>query len=588
MLNKAFQQPDKPKRSFLAVAVLLALGYVIFRGAILVIMPYNLDELGHAHNSWLHTQGWRFIIDDCDIVRPPFLRFLLMPLFFVFEESGLLFHRAAVSLLSYAALLLFFFAIKNSTDSRQVAFYCVLCFALSTPFLMADQQIRYEPFMLFSFGMGLYFFFRAEAKNLDPFSCLVAGFFLSLAVGIKVLIAPYLLSFLLVSALRARGRNPARTLRGAVMLAGGMALPLLLLLAFYRPFLQALAQQTESPAPAITSFLDTITMGMGNITIVRYLIVQPLFWGLGAVSGLLLLTRYRRLLKGSSVVPTMLFGTILYLAVVPTLKKQMYLQDLSLPALSAALLIAVMAERIRGPKARLIKVLVLALLVVEGLASAGYHTLKPMEKIDQSRTRMSRIPEGLEEMGRDPRPGESFVLLYKKLPPYVFNPLSTRREQDAAMRYFRDHTEPADLSLASDSLNVFRKSPHAWSVGLLVIADLGLDHLLTVSTHMPDSIWRVVRCTNAAMLMDTRTSGMGENLVRELEHSRPKVILVDRFMLDLWFEYPDYLRVLDLNYVIRYDPVSRRVFAHRATKTWKDSGLAPLPPWDCDAYDFLH
>ncbi len=557
--------------------------YLAVRGILLFIAPYNVDEMSHMHLSDLHTQGWRYIIDDGDIARTPLLRYFLAPLIGLFGTKSLLGYRIALSIISYAALLLFYKLIRRSSSASEAAL-ATFCFAFSLPYFIAAQQIRYEPFQLLFFIGALHIAALSDYDNAKIPWKVVAGFLISLAVVLKILVAPYALAYLVVVfALPGPKGFFARIKRSAWPLLG-MLLPSLLIFHFYHLLIKAILVSPDGLFDSLVSSVASFTGGIFNISTFRHLIGQPLFWSLGLMAAFLAVFSAKRVFRDQPYALVMLLGTALYFISAPLVKKQVYLQDLIFPALTFAVCIGYAMRRIRISKAA--GTIVIIVLALEGLASSLYFTLAPLRELDLYRMKSNHIQEKVLSYHKPPRPGDVFLTLYKHTPPDPYNYVMTRAEQDCGIRYFNRVVGEDETAIAANSMNVFRKSPYAWSAGYIALADVGIDHLWRQNLNLPETFRQFYMCTNAIILGDPRMRDIEDNLIRELDFFKPRVVLLDRFMLDIWFEYPSYRKHYDANYEIRYNDESRLVFAHRRSGAWKYSELPKFEFWDC-AYDFI-
>jgi hypothetical protein len=565
-----------------AILIFALLLYLAFRLYILLKMPYNIDELVHAHQSWLHTQGWRFLIDDIEFSRPPFLRFLLIPLFHFLGEQTLIWHRVVMSIWYFIGLFFFYAAIKNATHSRKAAAVSIAFAAVCAPSLIPAQQIRYEPCMVMFMGAAFFLLVDAESKRLSGLRFFWSGVFFGVALGIKFLVAPYLLAVWLLTLIRLSKNSRSKGIIYALTLGSGMIAPNLSLIYFYWPLIKVAAADMNSLPENILGTSGAIQLAVFQFSSFQFLQIEPLFWILGFASLILAVIHHRRFFRESTLAHALFFGTLIYFIFVPLVKKQMHLQDLIFPAIAMSFFIGAAWDRIRTSGREYLKYLIFFIIVCEGAITTFYQVSTPRDNATQAQMNFYRLQEKLSAHEGQPQLAEAFMAIYKLSPPHPYNYMISRSQQDAGIRYFNKHLDTNEVGLASNSLNVFRFSGNAWVIGLLALEDIGLEKLLEVTRRLPDGIQRFLQCGNGGMLIDIRTSGMGENLVRELEHTRPKVALIDRFMINLWLKYPEYLSIFDKNYEIRCDSDSSLVFAHRTSGSWTPSGLPSLEPPACE------
>ncbi|MDP8221758.1 MAG: hypothetical protein P9L99_00240 [Candidatus Lernaella stagnicola] len=564
---------------FLAAAAV----YLIWRGFFMCAVPYNVDELAHAHFAWQYAQGDRFLFEVCDLARSPFLHLMLKPLFGVLGEGDLLPYRAAMALVSMAALVFFALTLVRCGAGLISTTIGVFAAAISAPFLISAQQIRYDPFVLFFLAAGFFTLKFAADRRWPVVATIAAGFCAMFAVGVKVLAAPYLISFVLF-ALHLRGQTdekPTSRLKILGLLFIGATIPVAMLIAMFRPLLDVLLQLPSGPLDGFLQLHGTLIEGLSNIQIFRLMTQQPIFWACGLASAYFLFRPSDEAPAFASFTRAMMIGAAISLFFVPLVKRQFYLQDLLLPALSVAAMMALAGARIwRQGRSRVVIGLVVA-VAASGIFTAHANLGRPAEERRAVDRRLVELQAALAEIP-EPNPRAAFVTLYKLYDPFLFEHFVTRREQSAAIRYFNEHVGRDEMAMASNSLHVFRRGSAAWSLGLAVVGDLGLDFVFRISRHIPHEVQCFFASRECQRLFDPRASGIEENLIRDLEFTRPRVALVDRFLLDLWFEYPKYLDVFGQNYVIRFDEASRRVFAHRTSRPWQGPELPALPPWDCD------
>jgi hypothetical protein len=228
--------------------------------------------------------------------------------------------------------------------------------------------------------------------------------------------------------------------------------------------------------------------------------------------------------------------------------------------------------------------LAIALVIVaaEGTYRTELIVADYAREIHVAQTRNADAVRVLDAAGPNPSVRGSLPVLDRVLPrgPYVH--VASRTEQDAAIRYLNATVRGTDVAMTSSSLNVFRPSAHDWSQAMVLFLAMGMEPYFAVGRAAP---WLIVygSCVADHHIIDYRQAGFGEALVRDLDRSRPRVILLDRFYIDLLRTYPEYLRAVDGNYRVTYHEPSRVFFALREAAAWAGPSLPALPPLPCDA-----
>jgi len=504
-----------------------------------------------------------------------------MPLFYFLGEQTLIWHRLVMSLWFFIGLFFFYCAIKNATHSRKAAAVSIAFAAVCAPSLIPAQQIRYEPSMVMCMGAAYFLLVDAESKRLSALRLFWSGVFFGAAAGIKFLVAPYLIAVWLLTLIRLSKISRSKGIQYSLALGSGMIAPNLLLIYFFWPLIKVAAVDLHSLPENILETLSAIQVAVFHFNSFQFLQIEPLFWIVGLAALILAVIHNRRFFRESTLAHALFFGTLIYFLFVPLVKKQMHLQDLIFPAIAMSFFVGTAWDRIRIPGREYLKYLILFFIVCEGAITTFYQVSTPHDNAAHAQMNFYRLQEKLDSHEGQLQLAEAFMAIYKLSPPHAYNYMLSRSQQDAGIRYFNKHLDANEIGLASNSLNVFRFSGNTWVSGLLALEDVGLEKLLEVTRRLPDGIKRFLQCGNGSMLIDTRTSGMGENLVRELEHTRPKVVLVDRFMINLWLKYTDYLSIFDKNYEIRCDSDSSLVFAHRTSDSWTSPDLPSLKPLEC-------
>lgn len=566
------------------LGVLFVLLYLIGRFAVLYFRPYDIDEFAHLHISWMYTQGWHYLIEDLDYARPPLLRYLLRPFFMILGENNIFPYRLSMSFLSLLSLGILYFFIKNLSGSRRLAFYTIACFAVSLPFLITAQEIRYEPFLLLFFSFGWFAFERALRGKQRTLWMALAGLTYSFFVAVKLLpafyyLAPLLMFFLLRRTWR-REKETASMRSLFLSWSVGAVLPIVILFILHLPLFRLIAALPKGFWANLDHLYRSIADSLLNLSGLRFLAYQPIFWLL-AVAAIVPLRRLKRLSRYDLFTVVMLLATVVYLVFLPIVKKQLYLQDLLIPAFSAALVLGRVATGLTGGASRPASVALLCLLTIES-GWASYRLIhQPAAPRAEASARLEDLLARMSSPENDGRPRRLFIALYKLYDPFLFNELRTRQEQEAEVAYFNRHVGEGQLALSSNSRNAFRPDPNLWALSLLSIGDLGLEYIWRMNHGMPPEVQRFMLCRTGVAILDTQTKDFSENLIRDLDQNRPAVVLIDRFFLELWFRYPHYLDYFDCNYRLVFDPDSRAVFAHRRDAPWIPPDLPPLEPLDC-------
>lgn len=558
--------------------------YLAWRYWVLTAQRYNLDEFVHAHKAWEYAHGWRFLIEDCDLAHSPLLHHLLMPLFGLLGESGLLPYRLVLAALSLASLGAFAAFLRNLGAGRVGVLCGTTAAAVSAPFILMSHQIRHEPLMLVLAMVGLWLLTVAARSTWRWWLTASAGLCFGLATALKILIAPFALTVVLLFWWLSRDYPPPsrRRLIGAGLgLGAGALAPLLWLAWLYRPLLRALLAASSRALATSFQLFASFTHGPSSVDLLRHIVTEPLFWVAGvAAFAVIHQTKDRRTTFDKTAL-AMLLGAVGYLVFVPLAKGQFHPQDLVFPAFALSVALARAAEILLRTRHKWIPAVVIAAIVAESLLVSGIMLRRPDQYLDEIDRHLAEFNTALTsgEVGRSPR--QSFTALYKLYDPFYAADRLTRREQDAVIGYFNRHVSPDALAMSSNAGNVFRHGPKSWAQGLGLAADQGLDFLFETNQTMPPAVYTIFQCLDCVGLFDVRARDMGENLVRDLDANQPHVVLIDRFFLDLWFEHPGYLEAFDRNYDLRYDPASRRFFAHRKGAPWVASGLPPREPFDC-------
>lgn len=565
-----------PTKWLLPAAALLA--FLVFRLLVMIALRYDAEELVSAHLAWQTKQGWRFLADDGEFAHSPLSRYLLLPFFYFLGESGLLPYRAAMSVVSLAALAFFLLFLRRLGATRRARLFGVLCLGVSLPFLTAAQQVGGVPFALLFTTSGLALLAGMDRSDRPGRRAFQAALLLALAAAVHPTAIPYLLC--LIVPLRALTPIDSPNPRGRllVMISGlfaGVALPFAVLAWFYRPILGDQPSLLMSPGA-----------NAGSIPMYRLFMGQPLFWAGGSALGFLLLFRRRSTTKPEAFARALLWAGLLSLlpAVLRPGGSSRY--DLLFPALTIGALAAWAGDiwaNNRPVKNHPVKIAVLlpTLLIMESLFAAYLQLWHPPAGREEAHRHLAELQTALAQLPEGNRPRQAFVLLYKLYDPFYEDDHLTRAEQAAGIAYFNRHVIKDETALAADFLNIFRPSPASWSFGPRLARGTDIETIFAMVQKMPPDLQQVLLCGGSGALFDQHSAGLEENLVRDLERHRPAVALIDRAMLDLWFQYPAYLDLFDRNYELRFASAARRYFAHRLAGPWQAANLPPATPLDC-------
>jgi hypothetical protein len=559
---------------FIAGIALLAACRLLF----LFYMPYNLDELARVHLVWLDSHGWRIFYDDPDLA-PPFLRWMILPLAILLGESRVYCYRFAFFAISFFSVYLLFHVIRADTRSKFASLAACFAFICSVPFMLSAQQVRYEAFVLFFFLLAFVLIRKATENEFRPILIFVSGLFLGYGCCVKPHILPFAISLVIVEWNSFRKNRTSHLFRTSFLFAVGILIPAIALFFWYLPFIKVLFQAQGNLFFPFLRVSASLSSQMRNAGAFQLLGWDILLW-LSGLIGLLVVFR-RRLFHGAVPLQTAMLGSFFFLLSIPIHSRQIYLQDLVFPALAFSIIVGYAADSLAQSGSKRIALAALFILALEGMTSSALSIFLP------SRATAAQQSLWDDTVSFFSRGDEAFPVsmmmtrLYKSLPFSSYTDRMSRFEQDAAVDYFSKNVRNGETSVASNALNVFSPSPTDWAMGMRGISDVGVEFLYDIGQRLPDPVWKFFACRNAARLIEKRTSGIEENLVRELEYSRPEIILADRFMVNLWFRYPDYLALVDANFFLRFESRSKQIYALRINGDWQPAGLAPLPALDC-------
>jgi hypothetical protein len=160
----------------------------------------------------------------------------------------------------------------------------------------------------------------------------------------------------------------------------------------------------------------------------------------------------------------------------------------------------------------------------------------------------------------------------------------TRAQQDAGIRFFNRTVAPTETAVAADGLSVFRRRSISWVTPVLVAHRFRFERFREWGRAFPSFSRYVLCATGDVHVGDPFTSGVEENLIRDLDRYRHRAILLDRFFLDLLTTYPRYRDVVERNYRAELDVASTLAFAVRRDGDWSAPPLPPHPPLRCTEF----
>jgi len=492
---------QRSRRAVIAASVLLAGSvYVLWRCWLLSWQRYDLDEFINVHLAWGRAQGWRFLIEDFDLTRSPWIRVLLLPFVYAFGEGNLVPYRCAVLGLSVATLGLFALCLRRFGFSGRAVGVGVALPAVSAPFLLAGQQIRVEPFTAFFAVAGAWFLLQAATDRAPSRNAFFAAVVLGFAAMLTAVFLPVAVAALIWLLWRGAGPSRAATVCG-------FALPV-----------------------AVTVIL-----------------LSPRVW----------------LLFGSPRDTVAAFSALASWVGGPIGRHQ-----LLLPLLAAGTLFAWATDSWRETRAWAVPMILVAVVFAEGAAASWLTVRESPVARDEITRRLAELDTAFVSGAVSDRPGAAFTALYKLYDPFFELRTATRQEQDAMIAYFNRHVGPDDRAMATYPVHVFRGGSPAWTLVPANALVEGFAHARAAFAEFPE-LWRdLIAGSAGGSLFSPEVADLEAALMADLTTWQPKVVLIDRSLLDLWFGHPKYLDLFDRNYELRFDPLSRHFFAHRTAQPW--------------------